>query len=143
MVLMESFSGIRGIYGKDLTEETAIRYVHSFSEFIKKKAKKNNATVVIGMDTRPSGLILKNSIKEIVDCNFIDVGIATTPAIEFAVRHFNADGGVIITASHNEPYWNGFKFLGSDGAVLSEKEMNEVIKNSKFLKISIRYRREK
>ncbi|MEK6942583.1 MAG: hypothetical protein AABX00_00795 [Nanoarchaeota archaeon] len=134
MVLMESFSGIRGIYGKDLTEETAIRYVHSFSEFIKKKAKKNNATVVIGMDTRPSGLILKNSIKEIVDCNFIDVGIATTPAIEFAVRHFNADGGVIITASHNEPYWNGFKFLGSDGAVLSEKEMNEVIKNSKFLK---------
>ena len=134
MALMESFSGIRGIYGKDLTEETAIRYTHSFNEFIKKKSKKNNASIVIGMDTRPSGLMLKNSIKEVIDCNFIDVGIATTPAIEFAVRHFNADGGIIITASHNEPYWNGFKFLGNDGAVLSEKEMDEVIKNSRFLK---------
>src|SRR3989344_8890057 len=129
MALMESFSGIRGIYGKDWTEKTAIRYAHSFNEFIKKKSKKNNASIVIGMDTRPSGLMLKNSIKEVIDCNFIDVGIATTPAIEFAVRHFNADGGIIITASHNEPYWNGFKFLGNDGAVLNEKDMNLVINN--------------
>ena len=51
------------------------------------------------MDTKIFRIDFKNSIKEIVDCNFIDVGIATTPAIEFAVRHFNADGGVIITAS--------------------------------------------
>jgi len=86
------------------------------------------------MDTRPSGLKLLDSIMGMLDCNFIDVGIAPTPAIEFAVRHFNADGGIIITASHNEPYWNGFKFLAEDGSVLNENCMHTVIKNSKSFK---------
>ena len=74
---------------------------------------------------------LTDAIIGVLDCNIIDVGIAPTPAIEFAVRHFNADGGIIMTASHNEPYWNGFKFLGDDGALLNEKEMNIVTNNFK------------
>src|SRR3989338_3118597 len=134
MPLVESFSGIRGIYGKDLNENIAVRYAYSYLSFLRNKTKKKTPTIVIGMDTRPSGQKLKEAIIGILDCSFIDVGIATTPAVEFAVRHFDADGGIIITASHNEPYWNGFKFLGNDGAVLSEKEMDEVIKNSRFLK---------
>lgn len=134
MPLVESFSGIRGIYGKDLTESTAIRYAHSYISFLRNKTKKNNVAIVIGMDTRPSGIKLMDTIAGIIDANFIDVGILPTPAIEFAVRYFNADGGIIITASHNEPFWNGFKFLNSDGSILNEKDMNLVIQGSKSLK---------
>ena len=110
MAIVESFSGIRGIYGKDLTDSVAVKYAYAYCSFLKNKTKKNDLTVVIGMDTRPSGIKLGDSIIQILDCNFIDVGIASTPAIEFAVRYFDADGGIIITASHNEPYWNGFNF---------------------------------
>ncbi|MEK6892314.1 MAG: hypothetical protein AABX25_03960 [Nanoarchaeota archaeon] len=131
MPLVESFSGIRGIYGKDLNESIAIRYSYSYLSFLRAKTKKKTPTIVIGMDTRPSGQKLKETIIGMLDCNFIDVGIAPTPAIEFAVRNFDADGGIIITASHNEPYWNGFKFLAEDGAVLNEKDMYNVIRNSK------------
>ena len=111
MVLIESFSGIRGIYGKDFTESIAVRYAHAFLSFLRNKTGKNNPVIVIGMDTRLSGIKISDAIMGILDCDFIDVGIAPTPAVEFAVRHFNADGGIIVTASHNEPYWNGFKFL--------------------------------
>ena len=134
MALIQSFSGIRGIYGKDLTESIAVKYAYAYCSFLKNKTKKNNLTLVIGTDTRPSGLKLSDAILGMLDCNFIDVGILPTPAIEFAVRHFNADGGIIITASHNEPYWNGFKFLGSSGAVLDEKGMNFVINSFNSLK---------
>ncbi|MAG91976.1 hypothetical protein CMO83_04840 [Candidatus Woesearchaeota archaeon] len=134
MALVESFSGVRGIYDKDLTESIAVRYAHAYFTFLKKKTKKNSITLVVGMDTRPSGLKLSETILGLIDCSFIDVGILPTPAIEFAVRHFDADGGIIITASHNEPFWNGFKFLGPDGAILNEKEMNRVISYSKRLK---------
>ena len=134
MALVLSFSGIRGIYGKDLTDSLAVKYAYAFCSFLKRKTKKSNVTIVIGIDTRPSGIKLSDSIMGLLDCDFIDVGIAPTPAVEFAVRHFNADGGIIITASHNEPYWNGFKFLGSSGAVLNEKEMGEVINSSKSIK---------
>ena len=134
MALVESFSGIRGIYDKDLTDSAAVRYAYSYNSFLKSKTKKNNPTIVIGMDTRASGVKLADAIMGILDCNFIDIGIAPTPAVEFAVRHFNADGGIIITASHNEPYWNGFKFLNSDGSILGENDMNIVINNSKALK---------
>ena len=129
MALVESFSGIRGIWGKDLTESIAIKYAYAFCTFLREKLGKNSPVIVIGMDTRTSGLKICDSILSILDCSFIDVGIAPTPIVEFAVRHFKADGGIIITASHNEPYWNGFKFLDISGAVLSENEMALVIKN--------------
>ena len=131
MALVESFSGIRGIYGKDLTENTAVKYAYSYASYLRNKAGKNNITLVVGMDTRNSGVKLSDAILGLLDCNFIDVGMLPTPAVEYAVRHFNSDGGIIITASHNEPYWNGFKFLNSDGSVLNEKDMNWVIQNSK------------
>lgn len=129
MALSISVSGIRGIYGKDLTDSMAVRYAYAYCQFLRNKTKKNKLTIVIGADTRPSGVGLSDAIMGILDCDFIDVGIAPTPAIEFAVRYFEADGGMIITASHNEPYWNGFKFLGNDGAVLNEREMNSVATN--------------
>ena len=131
MALVESFSGIRGIYGRDLTDSIAAKYAWSYLSFLRDKTGKKTPALVIGMDTRASGVKISDAVMGILDCSFIDAGIAPTPAIEFAARHFDADGGIIITASHNEPHWNGFKFLGNDGAVLSEKEMGQVIQNFK------------
>jgi len=134
MALITSFSGVRGVYNKDLTDDVAIRYAYAYYSFLKNKTTKSNPTIIIGIDTRPSGIKISDTIMSILDCDFIDVGIAPTPAIEFSVRYFNADGGIIITASHNEPYWNGFKFLNNDGSVLNEKDMGLVINGSKHLK---------
>lgn len=127
MELIESFSGIRGIYDNGLDENVAIRYAYSYLQHLKNKNKNKILKIVIGNDTRPSKYILRNAVIEALDCDIIDVGIATTPMVEFAVRYFKADGGIIITASHNEPYWNGFKFLDKDGAVLRPKDMEKVI----------------
>ncbi len=126
MALTESLSGVRGVWGKDINEKIAARYTHSYISFLKSKAK--TPVIVIGRDTRQSGSLIMDAITEVLNCSIIDVGIAPTPAVELAVREFGADGGIIITASHNEPYFNGFKFLRNDGAVLSENDMAEVIK---------------
>ena len=137
MPLIQSFSGIRGIYDDSLNEKVAVRYAYSYLSLLKNKynkksnVKNNNGKklkIVIGTDTRPSRDIIKNAVFEAADCDIIDVGIASTPMTEFAVRHFKANGGVIITASHNEPYWNGFKFLDNDGVVLRPNDMEKVIK---------------
>ena len=124
-MLIESFSGIRGIFGDSLTEEVAEKYAYCYHSLLKKKYK--NPIIVIGTDTRPSSEILKNVLLEALNTDVIDVGVAPTAAVEFAVRHFKADGGIIITASHNEPYWNGFKFLNKDGSILNEKDATQVI----------------
>jgi len=133
MPLVESFSGIRGIYDDGLDEKVAARYAFSYLSLLKLK-NKNSVKIVIGTDTRNSKDILKNAVIEVLDCEIIEIGIASTPMVEFAVRYFNADGGIIITASHNEPYWNGFKFLDKDGAVLRPKDMDWVIRKYKELK---------
>ena len=128
MPLVESFSGVRGIYDDGMDEQVAVRYGYAYLSFLKKKYG-NNLKVVIGTDTRPSKDILKNALIEVFDCDIIDLGISSTPMTEFAVRYCKANGGIVITASHNEPYWNGFKFLDNDGAVLRANEMDSIIKN--------------
>ena len=127
MPLVESFSGIRGIFDESLTEQVALRYTYSFFDFLTRKNANKTLKIVIGTDTRPSRNIIKNAAVEALNCEIIDLGIAPTPAVEFAVRHYKADCGIIITASHNEPYWNGFKFLDKDGAVLRPKDIEKVI----------------
>jgi phosphomannomutase len=143
-MLIQSFSGVRGIYGESLTNEVVKKYSvcyysHLLKKFVKPKKSKNKSKsqktkdsakrpkIVIGIDTRPSSELLKNSIIEILGADIIDVGTAGTPAVEFAVRYFKADGGIIITASHNEPYWNGMKFLRSDGGILKDTDMKKII----------------
>ena len=132
MALVESFSGIRGVYGKKLTEEIIIKYAKAYYELLIKNNK--NPRIVIGRDTRPSGLAVFNAlIKGFNDCEVIDVGILPTAAIENAVRIFDCDGGVIITASHNEPEFNGFKFLDKDGALLRPNDIEFVIDKSHLM----------
>jgi phosphomannomutase / phosphoglucomutase len=131
MALVESFSGVRGIYSLDLDEIIARKYTSAFSCFLKSKNKNNKnislPLIVVGRDTRTSGELLKKAVVDSAECRIIDVGILPTAAIEHAVRHFHADGGIIITASHNEPEYNGFKFLDNDGAVLRPNDMNQLI----------------
>ena len=119
--MIESFSGVRGIYEKELTDDFATRYAYSYFEL------KQPKVLVLGRDSRKSGNKLRDAIIEGWDCIIIDVGVISTPAIQNAVREFNGDGGVIITASHNAKEFNGFKFLDKDGAVLRPKDMKKVI----------------
>jgi len=127
MPLVESFSGIRGIYDDGLDEQVAVRYCYAYLSFLRDKYG-INVNIVVGTDTRPSKDIIKNACLEVLDCNIIDLGVASTPMVEFGVRYYKADGGIVITASHNEPYWNGFKFLDEDGSILKPEYMDKVIK---------------
>ena len=123
-MLVQSFSGVRGIYPDDLNEDIAQRYAYAFRQFLDKK----NPLIVIGHDPRGSSEALKNAVVDVFD-DIIDVGINPIPAVELAVRAYKADAGIMITASHNPPEYNGFKFLGKEGSILSPKDMQQVIKN--------------
>ncbi|MFA5855976.1 MAG: hypothetical protein WC867_01355 [Candidatus Pacearchaeota archaeon] len=133
MALVESFSGIRGIYGLELNRDVVKKYGYSYIEFIKKRNQ--NPKIVIGRDSRHSGEEISNLLKDVLNCEILDVGILPTPLIENAVRTTCSDGGIIITASHNEPEYNGFKFLDKDGALIRPKDSELIIK--RFHEINI------
>jgi phosphomannomutase len=126
-MLIESFSGIRGVYEVDLTPSIARRYAFVFHEFLRKKIGRI-PRIVVGNDTRDSTEMLKNAVFDAL-FNIIDVGIMPIAAVELAVRDYKADGGIMITASHNEPQFNGLKFLGSSGAILAPEEVKRVIQD--------------
>lgn len=117
----ESFSGIRGIYPADINEEVCRDYAAAYLSLFPKPPK-----IVVGCDTRKSSAALKQAVISSLP-QVIDVGIAPTPTISFAVRQYNADGGIIITASHNPPEHNGMKFLRKNGGVLLPPDMQRVI----------------
>lgn len=126
MALVESFSGIRGIYKQELTDEIIEKYAKAYYELLFQQNE--NPKIVIGRDSRPSGKNVFNElVKGLGDCLVIDIGVLPTPAIENAVHSFGCDGGIIITASHNEPEFNGFKFLDRDGALLRPKDIELII----------------
>lgn len=132
MALVESFSGIRGVYEKELTEEIIAKYALAYvnlldKKYPNKKYSNKKFKIVIGRDTRQSGKEILKIFIDNLDCEIINVGLMPTPVVENAVRAFDADGGIIITASHNEPNFNGFKFLDKDGAILRPKDINFVI----------------
>lgn len=133
--LVESFSGIRGIYGKSLTDEVARRYALVYGDYLKNKFKNEKTiSVVIGGDPRKSTNILKDIfIWEFLNLGFrvIDVEIASTPMVEFGVRAYKAQGGLVVTASHNEPEFNGWKLLQESGAVLGVGDINRLIKRTR------------
>lgn len=129
-MLVESFSGIRGIFKEDLKDDIIKRYALSFSRFLKENKKEKK--VVIGMDPRPSSAHIREEMKKVFleqGIDVFDVGFNPTPAIQHGVREFKAGGGVIITASHNEPEWNGWKFLSEKGSMLAVEDVRKVIDN--------------
>lgn len=137
MTLVESFSGIRGIFGAELNENVIKKYARAYFIFLTEKKRIKNPKIVIGMDTRFSGEEVLRDMLKALDCEIINIGISPTPAVENAVRTFNCDGGIIITASHNEPLYNGFKFLDKEGGVLRANDANWVINKFKEIKNKI------
>ena len=130
---------IRGIYGKDLNEDTAFKIGQSFVVFLKKKLNKEDLTVVLAKDNRISSNSLFSFIKRGImsqGANVIDIGLSTTPLFYFSVAHFKYDGGIIITASHNPKEYNGFKFVGSLSEPISEDtgllEIKELVLQNTF-----------
>jgi phosphomannomutase len=117
--LMVGVSGIRGIVGKDLTEEIVARYARAFGVWAKGASK--HPRVVVGRDARESGPAFERAVIDgltSVGCDVVQVGLVPTPTVQLAVEHHRAAGGIAITASHNPIEWNALKFIGSDGIFL-------------------------
>lgn len=110
-----SISGIRGVVGESLLPEEALRWSLAYGTMI------DGRTVVLGRDTRPSGEIYRGAVLAgllSTGCKVIDLGIVPTPTLQLAVQHWQADGAVAITASHNPAEWNALKFFESSGMYL-------------------------
>ncbi|WEU39839.1 MAG: phosphoglucosamine mutase [Candidatus Odinarchaeum yellowstonii] len=118
-------NGIRGVVNVDLTADFALKIGKAVGTYFK------TGPILIGSDGRVSGLMLKNAIISgllSVGVNAIDVGLAPTPAIQYAIRELTSRGAVIVTASHNPPEFNGVKVVGSDGVEVSTIEEQEIEK---------------
>ena len=133
MTLIKSISGIRGTVGgavgKSLSPFDIVKYVSSFAAFIK-LSNSQSKTIVIGRDARLSGDMVSRIVSgTLMSLGFdvIDVGLSTTPTIEVAVVLQKADGGIIITASHNPINWNALKLLNSNGEFLSQKDGEKIL----------------
>ncbi|QDU35513.1 Phosphoglucosamine mutase [Poriferisphaera corsica] len=118
--LMLSVSGMRGWVGQSLTPEVVARYGAAFGSWLKEslKSETKHPHVVIGRDSRPSGEMFENAATAgltSVGCKVTKIGIASTPGVAIMGKHLQADGGVVVTASHNPIIWNGFKALRHDG----------------------------
>lgn len=125
--LVESFSGVRGIYGQSINEELAYKYALTYCLLFKNKS----SVLVIGGDTRISTPAIKKAIiRAFADFGIkkiIDIGINPLQVCEYAIFKFKASGGVYITASHNEGEYNGWKFLKEDGAILYKEQAEQLI----------------
>ncbi len=121
--------GIRGKVCEELTDALAYKCGNALGN------KKNNATIIIGRDTRPSGSFLTQAFAVGAmgaGANIIDIGICTTPAIAFITKHVKADFGVMISASHNPSEYNGIKIFDKDGFKLGDNQENAL--ERKFVK---------
>lgn len=126
MTLIKSISGIRGTIGgnvsDNLTPIDAVKFASAYGTFLKNSLQKDNLTVVIGRDARISGPMIHQLVMQTLvglGINVIDLGLSTTPTVEVAVPLEKADGGIILTASHNPKQWNALKLLNNKGEFLS------------------------
>ncbi len=132
---MVSVSGIRGRVGEDITPELVSRYAAAFGMLA---AESGNPLVVIGRDSRTSGEMLVRAATsgfQSVGVGVMDCGMVPTPTIAMAVEHYEAAGGLIITASHNPIEWNALKFLGPDGIFIDRdvgRRLAEILERDSF-----------
>ncbi|MFY0629724.1 MAG: phosphoglucosamine mutase [Flavobacteriaceae bacterium] len=127
MTLIKSISGIRGTIGgktsDNLTPIDAVKFASAYGTFIKNRnPNKDTIKVVIGRDARISGKMISSLVANTLvglGIDVIDLGLSTTPTVEVAVPLENADGGIILTASHNPKQWNALKLLNEKGEFLN------------------------
>lgn len=129
MSLIKSISGIRGTIGGipdfNLTPIDLVKFTAAYAEWLKKYSNKTRCKVVVGRDARLSGQIVKDIVIGTLmgcGCDVINIGLATTPTTEIAVTGEQADGGIILTASHNPKQWNALKLLNEKGEFLNKTE---------------------
>lgn len=134
MTLIKSISGIRGtiggMSGDSLTPLDVVRFTSAFGMQLKNRQRKERYTVVIGRDARVSGEMVSMLVSGTLmglGINTIDLGFATTPTVELAVTYHRADGGIILTASHNPGQWNALKLLNNHGEFISAEEGAELL----------------
>lgn len=121
-----SISGLRGVWEDGLDENMSRSHIEAYIVFLQKHGAKK---IILGRDSRKSGPIIKAiAIDILTKAGFevIDVGIVPTPTIIFLIRTIGFDGGIMITASHNPPEYNGIKFFTSKAFYINEKELNEI-----------------
>ncbi len=131
--LMLSVSGLRGLVGRTLTPEVASRFAAAFGEWASRRRRpgaQGPCRVVLGRDSRPSGQMVEYAAAAglvSVGCRVTSLGIVTTPTVGVMVEALGADGGLVITASHNPIAWNGLKALRHDGCAPPASEARELI----------------
>ena len=134
MTLIKSISGIRGTIGgpvsENLTPIDIVKFTIAYTRFIASKNGAKRLKIVVGRDARISGEMVNDIIEgTLLGCgaDVINVGLCTTPGTEMAVITHKADGGIIITASHNPKQWNALKLLNEKGEFLNDKEGKQVL----------------
>ncbi|MEZ7495603.1 phosphoglucosamine mutase [Leeuwenhoekiella aequorea] len=137
MTLIKSISGIRGTIGgkpgENLTPIDAVKFASAYGTFIKNQRNKETHRVVVGRDARLSGEMLQQLVMQTLvgmGIHVIDLDLSTTPTVEVAVKLEHADGGIILTASHNPKQWNALKLLDSNGEFLNAEAGAEILKLS-------------
>ena len=134
MTLIKSISGIRGTIGgktgDTLNPLDIVKFTSAYATFIRRSKKSESNTIVVGRDARISGEMVKNVVCGTLmgmGYDVINIGLATTPTTELAVRWAKAAGGIIITASHNPRQWNALKLLNCEGEFLTAADGSEVL----------------
>src|SRR5699024_7149547 len=134
MTLIKSISGIRGTIGgiqeENLTPIDVVKFATAYGEWIKFQREKEIYRVVVGRDARISGEMIQQLVMNTLvalGIHVIDLGLSTTPTVEMAVTMEHADGGIILTASHNPKQWNALKLLNSKGEFLSAAAGQEIL----------------
>lgn len=135
MSLIKSISGIRGTIGgkagEGLTPIDVVKFASAYGAWVLEKT--GNAKVVIGRDARLSGDMVSRLVSATLQgmgIHVIDLGLSTTPTVEFAVPLEKAGGGIILTASHNPIQWNALKLLNSKGEFISDAEGKDILQKA-------------
>jgi len=135
MTLIKSISGIRGTIGgkpgEGLSPLDLVKYTASYATWAKQKAGREKLKIVVGRDARISGEMVSSIVVSTLagmGCDVVNIGLATTPTTEIAVTEEKADGGIILTASHNPKQWNALKLLNNKGEFLDATEGAIVLK---------------
>lgn len=134
MTLIKSISGIRGTIGgkpeENLTPVDAVKYAAAYGTYIQRNTTAEQLTIVIGRDARISGEMIQSLVMQTLigmGINIIDLDLSTTPTVEMEVVNAKADGGIILTASHNPKQWNALKLLNEAGEFLDAAAGAEIL----------------
>lgn len=117
-------AGVRGVVGETLTPELVIAFTQAFATYL------DSGRILICRDTRSSGPMVRAAVATGLlasGCEVIDLGICPTPTMQLAIGHFNATGGISITAGHNPTQWNALKFVRGDGLYLNTQQAEELL----------------